>query len=143
MQRLNTLWNAVEAISTVTELARQSQTYTFNVEGTITFYLQTENAEVRFLRWEQPKVEVTAQLQAAFGWRIVTDQDAAGVYMVARRKPVVGSVSSARFTIVVPLDAYLLLKLADCRLVLEHLDGTLDIPPLDVGRQMTVGHKAY
>src|SRR5690242_21920152 len=118
MQHLNTLWQAVNVASSVTELARQTQTYHFNVSGAVTFYLQAESAEVRITRWNEPKVEVTTQLQAAFGWRVATDQDAAGVYVVARRRPVVGTLSSALFSVLVPQDAYLILKLADGRVTL-------------------------
>jgi hypothetical protein len=74
-----------------------------------------------------------AQLQAAFGWRVATDQDDAGVYVVARRRPVVGTLSSALFSILVPQDAYLILKLADGRVTLNHIDGTLQVPPLEAG----------
>jgi post-segregation antitoxin (ccd killing protein) len=133
MQHLNTLWQAVNVASSVTELARQSQTYHFNVSGAVTFYLQAESAAVRVTRWNEPKVEVTAQLQAAFGWRVATDQDDAGVYVVARRRPVVGTLSSALFSVLVPLDAYLIFKLADGRVTLNHIDGTLQVPPLESG----------
>jgi len=133
MQHLNTLWQAVNVASSVTELARHTQTFHFGVRGAVTFYLQAENVEVRIFRWTEPKIEVTAQLQAAFGWRLGTDQDEAGVYVVARRRLVVGTLSSAVFKVLVPRDTYLMLKLADSRVVLEHLDGTLHVPPLEVG----------
>jgi hypothetical protein len=130
VQHLNTLWKAVNTVSAVTDLTRHSQTYYFGVRPATTFYLQTEAAEVRVFRWSPLKIEVTAQLQASFGWRVATDQDDAGVYVVARRRPVVGNLSSAVFKIYVPEDAYLVLKLDDCRLIQEHLDGTLHLPPL-------------
>jgi hypothetical protein len=133
MQHLNTLWQALNVASSVTELARHTETYHFGVRGAVTLYLQAEGAEVRVFRWTEPKIEVTAQLQAKFGWRMATDQDDAGVYVVARRRPVVGSFSSALFKVLVPQSAYLILKLADGRVVLEHLDGTLHVPPLDAG----------
>jgi hypothetical protein len=133
MQHLNTLWQAVNVASSVTELARQSQIYHFNVRGAVTFYLQADSAEVRVTRWNEPKIEVAATLQAAFGWRVATDQDDAGVYVVARRRPVVGTLSSALFSVLVPYDAYLILKLADGRVTLNHIDGTLQVPPMASG----------
>jgi hypothetical protein len=132
MQHLNTLWQAVNAASTVTDLARQSQTFHFNVQGSVTFYLQAEHAEVRVNRWYQPKIEVTAQLQVPFGWRLQTDQDEAGVYVVAKRRAVVGTLSSANFTLFVPHDTYLLLKIDDGSIVMEHVTGTLNLPPIHV-----------
>ncbi len=129
MQRLNTLWQAVNAASTVTELARQSQTYHFGIHRPSTFYLQAESAEVKIIRWREPKIEVTAQLQAPFGWRLETDQDEAGVYVVARKRPVVGGLSRASFTVFVPQETYLILKLLDGRVIMEHIEGDLHIPP--------------
>lgn len=138
MQRLNTLWQAVNAASTVAELARQSQTFHFGVSQPITFYLRAEHAEVRVTRWTQPKIEVAVQLQAAFGWRMETDQDEAGVYMVAKRRTLVGGFSSATFNILVPHDTYLMLNLTDGRLVLEHVEGSLHIPPLDADKNIQI-----
>ncbi len=135
MQHLNTLWQAVNAASTVTELARQSETYHFNVSGAVTFFLQAESAEVRVTRWTQPKIEVTATLQVPFGWRLATDQDEAGVYVVARRRAVVGTLSRASFVAYVPQDTYLLLKIGDGRVVLEHVSGTLHVPAMDERRE--------
>lgn len=131
MQRLNTLWQAVNAASTVAELARQTQTYHFSVVGPVTFYLKAENAEVKITRWQQPKIEITVQLQAAFGWRLAAEQDEAGVYVVARRRALVGGLSRATFNILVPSDAYLVLNLSDGKLTLDHIDGSLRIPPPD------------
>jgi hypothetical protein len=138
MQHLNTLYQLVNAASTVTELARQSQTFHFGVTMPITFYLQAENAVVQVSRWRQPMIEVSAQLQAAFGWRLVTDQDEAGVYMVAKRRAVVGGLSRAVFRVHVPHDTYLVLKVNKGHVLLEDVDGTLTIPPLDSSRQIKI-----
>lgn len=132
MQHLNTLWQAVNAASTVAELARQSQTFHFGVVKPVTLYLQAEGAEVRVKRWGMPQIQVTAQLQAAFGWRVATDQDDAGVYIVAKRRPVVGGLARGTFHVSVPHDTYLILKLADGRVILDDVSGTLHIPPLAV-----------
>lgn len=138
MQHLNTLWQAMSAASTVAELARHVQTFHFGVVGPTTFYLQAEGAEVRIARWRMPQIQVAAQLQAAFGWRIATDQDEAGVYMVARRRPVVGMLARAVFAVSVPLDTYLILKLADGRVILDEVSGTLHVPPASAGGSITL-----
>ncbi len=142
MQHLNTLWQLVNAASTVSELARQLQVYRFGVMGPITFYLRAENAVVHLARWRQPMVEVSAQLQAAFGWRIGTDQDEAGVYFVAKRRAVVGSLSRAVFRVNVPQDTYLVLKLSAGHLLLEDVNGTLNIAPPDINRKIVVDYRA-
>ena len=99
MQHLSTLTELANAVSTVAEIARHTQTYRFNVSGAITLYMDAEGAEVRILRraGTDPQIEVEANLQAPFAWRIATDQDEAGVYVVARRRPVVGAVASEEF----------------------------------------------
>lgn len=130
MQKLNTLWQIVNAASDITNMTRHTQTYHFSTFGQpITFYLRAEQAEVRIMRWALAKVEVTATLQAAFGWRIVADQDEAGVYVAAKRKPVLGNLSSALFSVVVPYDAHLMLRVDESRLVMENISGTFQIPP--------------
>lgn len=128
-KHLNTLWRVVNAASTVIDFARQAQTYTFPVNGPITVYLQAEQAEIRVVRWLLPKVDVFVQLQAAFGWRIVTDEDADGVYVVAKRRALVGAISRATFTLSVPHDAYLIFKLSASNLLMTDVNGSLNIPP--------------
>jgi hypothetical protein len=131
MKQLETLWQVVNAASTVRHLTVSAQTYRFPVTKPLTFYLQSEQVAVRVLRWTQPLIEVTIRLQAAFGWRVVTDQDDAGVYVVAKRRAVVGSLASGSFDISVPQDTYLVLKLTNGSLHLDNLNGTLNIPPLN------------
>lgn len=131
MQHLNTLWQVVSAASTVREWAQQVKTYTFVVNPHVTFYLRAENADVCLTRWQRPMIEVTLRLQVPMGWRVETDQDDAGVYMVARRRAVVGGLSSAAFEVVVPHDAYLVLKLQDGQVRLTQIDGTVQIAPPD------------
>ncbi len=127
--KLNALWRAVELAAELRELPRDRRTLVFNTQGPITFYLRAENADVRIVRWNRPRVEVSLRLEAAFGWRLMADQDEAGVYVVAHRRRMLGKLSSAAFSIIVPDDAYLALRLQDGRVALEHVTGTLEIPP--------------
>ncbi len=129
MQHLDALWKAVSAAGTVADLARRTQTYQFQVTGPVTCYFQADGVEVRLTRWEDPRIEVVAQLQAAFGWRLAAEQDEAGVYIVAARRAVVGGLAAATFHLSAPYDTYLILKLAGGRVVLEAVDGTLHLPP--------------
>ena len=135
-KHLNTLWQVVNAASAVADFARQSQTYTFSVNDPVTVYLQAEQAEIKLVRWGQPKVDVFVQLQVAFGWRIATDQNADGVYVVAKRRMLVGSMSKATFTLTVPYQAYLILKLHESSLLIADVDGTLHVPPKDATGQL-------
>ena len=132
----------VSAASTVKDIAQQTKTYHFAVHSPITVYLRAEHAEVRVRRWARPQVEVTARLQASFGWRVATDQDEAGVYVVAQRRAVMGSLSSATFEVLVPHDAYLVLKLTNGRLLVEDAKGTFHIAPPTLGGQSDIQHEA-
>lgn len=126
---LNKLWQAVNVATELREKTRTRRTYVFNTHGPITFYLRAEKADVRVVRWNLPKVEVSLLLEAAFGWRMVAEQDDAGVYVVAHRRRMLGNFSSAMFSVVLPNDAHLALKLDDGRVTLDHIDGLLEIPP--------------
>src|SRR5688500_10795981 len=119
MQRLNKLWQFANTASQVVELARSSETFRFNVEAAATFFLHTAHAEVRVSRWALPHIEVTAQLQAPWGWRVESEQDEAGVYFVARRRPVVGSLAGAVFSVSLPNETHAILKLEEGRLLID------------------------
>ncbi|MBZ0300170.1 MAG: hypothetical protein K8J31_10530, partial [Anaerolineae bacterium] len=126
-QHLNVLWRAVNAAAELRELTRTRRTYVFNTSSPITFYLRAEKADVHIARWHLPKVEVTYRLEGSFGWRATAEQDDAGVYVVAHRRWVLGELSSASFAVVVPHDAFLVLKLVDGRVIFEHVEGTLQV----------------
>ncbi len=134
MQNFKTLVRAIETTSQLMELARTSQTYRFAVQPNTTVYLHTMQSEVFVARHDQPQVEVIVKLGAPFAWRIATDQDEAGVYVVARRKPVVGqlagALASAVFLLTVPLESHLILKLENVRLSLQDLTGDFEFAPL-------------
>lgn len=129
MQRLNSVWQIVNAASTVRDLAQATRTYHFAVTPPVTFYLRAENAEVRVIRWTRPIIEVTTRLQAPFGWRVAAEQDEAGVYVAAARRAVVGGLASARFEVRIPQETYLVLRLENGVLHLENVNGTLHLDP--------------
>lgn len=142
MQKLNTLWRLASAASSVRDIAQHTRTYQFAVRDQITFYLRAENADVTIIRWSRPMLEVTARLQAAFGWRIVTDQDDAGIYVAAGRRAVVGGLSSARFDVLLPHNTYIVLNLSGGSCILQQVDGTLQIdPPTSNTSQITLSQR--
>ncbi len=131
--RLAALWQTVSAAAELSEIAHRRQSYYFSTLGPVTFYLRAEQAEVQVTRWQQPRIEITVLLQAAFGWRVAADQDEAGVYIVARRRPLVGSLARAVFKVLVAPDTFLDLRLDNGRVVLEGVNGTLQVPPAPGG----------
>ena len=129
MQHLDTLWKVINAAGTVRDLAQERKTYQFTVEPPTTFYLHTEHAFVHVKRWYLPKIEIRTVLDVKFGWRVMTDQDDAGVYVVAKRRTVVGSMARGEFKIFVPRDTHLILKVEHGAIMLDDVNATLQIPP--------------
>ena len=129
MQHLNTLSQVVIAASSVMEWARSSQTYSFHVKSGASCYVHISGGEVRIARENIAQVEIAAQLQAPFGWKVAAEQDEAGVYFVALRRAIVGGLANASFFIRIPNDAYLTLKLEHTRLALEDVSGVFQLPP--------------
>jgi len=129
MQRLETLWKLVNAASTVRDMAITSRVLEFTVQPPVTFYLHAEYAALTISRWDVPRIRVQCQLQAGFGWNMQTDQDEAGVYVVARRRPVVGSAGSATFQIDLPRDTHIVLRMAHCSVQWDDLNGEFHIHP--------------
>ncbi len=100
----------------------------FSVQPPLTVYVRASHAEVTILRGAPQSVSLEADLHASFGWDFATDQDEAGVYIVARRKPIVGALSWAKFSLTVPLDAHLALNLTPGSVHLAHVNGKLTLP---------------
>ena len=129
MQPLDSLWKAVTIVSSVRDLALESKTYHWDITPPITFYLHVECATVVLKHHDKPTISATIELQAGFGWQVATDQDDAGVYIVAKRKPLIGTIGRGNFDITLPHDIHVTLKLEHCQLRLDDLHTTLDIPP--------------
>lgn len=142
VQHLDTLWKMVSAASTVRDLAQEARSYEFFVPTPGTFYLHAEQATVRIARWQHPKISVRVSLQAGFGWRLKTDQDEAGVYLVAKRRAVVGSMARSNFEVMVPQQTYLVLRLEPGGVLLDNVQGTLHISPPDSSQHMQIAPQA-
>jgi hypothetical protein len=128
MQHLDSLWKAVNIVSSVRDLAVESKTYQWDITPPITFYLHVEYADVTLKRHDIATISAKVELQAGFGWQVATDQDEAGVYIVAKRKPLIGTMGRGNFEITLPQDIHITLKLEHCQLTLDDLNTTLDLP---------------
>jgi hypothetical protein len=104
-------------------------TQVFNVTKPITVYLRASHCRVTVRPTTESRVRLEANLQRVFGVEFATEQDDAGIYIVARRKPVVGTVSRAEFTLTVPSNAHLALHLTPGDIVFESVDGVVELPP--------------
>lgn len=130
IERLNQI---AAAASSLAEIVRREQTLRFHTpDPTITVYIHTELSEVRVLRHDLPQVDVTIMLQAPFAWRLAAEQDDAGIYIVARRRPLVktavGGFAGALIEVVAPAQAHLTVRIDGGRLVVENAQGAFDLP---------------
>ena len=129
MRHVDKFWKALDLLSSARDLTRETTTYRWQVEPPNTFYIDAEYADISLSRQEGVEILATVKLQAAFSWQIATQQDKAGVYMVARRKPLIGSIGRGSFQIRVPSDVHVSLKLQHCQLCLNDQLCELELPP--------------
>lgn len=131
MPAIDRLAQLLNTASDVSSVLRRKEHYRFRAAPDSAFYLDVSGVIVNLFRGDSPQVEVDVQLQVPFAWRLATDQDDAGIYVVAQRRPLVGNAIAALtpftgeavFTIVLPRTMALILHLHDCRLTFEHLTG--------------------
>ncbi len=131
---LNTLLrrSLVTAVQATTETAAtaaaRSFIQRFDVRLPTTIYVRASQCDVTIYRQPGSQVELSANLRASFGWDFVAEHDDAGVYVVARRKPVVGAISTAKITLSVPPEANLVFHLTPGAVHLNGVDGKISIP---------------
>lgn len=120
------------AVEVVPHTAPRSHTQIFNVKPPVTVYMRASHCRVFVRCADTPKVILEANLYRAFGVELATEQDEAGVYIVARRKPVVGSVSRIELTVTVPPQSHLAFHLTPGDVVFENVEGTLTLSTTQV-----------
>ena len=141
MQRITRLWQIVNAANTLRDMAQKTKTYYFAIQPNMTFYLHIAGAEVELIRWERPMIEMTVRLDGVFGWKIAVDQDEAGVYVAARRRPVIGEIAYGRFEIRCPRETYNIFRLEDCKLTLNDVTREFHLPSPKEGNQLLLDGK--
>lgn len=136
MEQWDTLRKLAAAAGTVRDIAFESRSYEFQVQQPLTLYLDAGPAHVTLQRSTEPRITVDIRLQAGFGWRIIHDQDEAGVYIVARRRAIVGPIARAEFMVSVPDSVDTVLKLENGQLTLNDINGMVELPANDWLRRM-------
>ncbi len=129
MRRLGNFWNAINLISAARDLAVETRRFQWDVSIPNTFYLDAEHADIRLSWHDGLQVLAKLELQAGFGWQWTTDQDVAGVYVVVKRKPLIGSIGRGKFAFTLPRGVHISLKLDHCQLCCDGLQTSLDLPP--------------
>lgn len=120
------------AMGAVPKPAQQSFTQVFAVKPPVTVYVRASHCRVVLRRVDVMQVTLQADMRGAFGLELAAEQDEAGVYIVARRKPVVGQLSHADFTVTVPTDTNVVFHLTPGDIVLQNIQGRIDLPAMDI-----------
>lgn len=131
MQHLEHLWKVVSLVGQVRDLAIENKRYQFTLGQPATFYVHVAYASVQITYHDQPDLIIDAQFQAGFGWRVQTDQDAAGVYLVGQRRAVVGGISHARFQVLLPANVYTVLRLENASYSVMDVTREVHLPSLN------------
>ena len=100
----------------------------FNVKPPVTVYVRASHCRVTICRQSEPKVILDADLYRAFGVELTAEQDEVGVYIVAKRKAVVGRVTRIDLALTVPDNSHLALHLTPGDVIFEAVDGMLELP---------------
>lgn len=116
------------ALTLVPRPAERLQTQVFRVTPPTTVYLRASHCHVTVRPLIDSRVILETTRHPVLGPDLTTDQDAAGVYIVARRKPVVGAASRAELTLLVPPDTHLALHLTPGEITFECIEGLVDLP---------------
>lgn len=129
LKLIDKAWKALKIIGAARELAIETRHFNWDVAAGATFFLQAQHADIRLLMHERAEILAKIELQAGFGWQVATDLDEAGVYIVARRKPIIGAIGRGKFEITLPDHVHISLKLENCQLCFAELNAALDLPP--------------
>ena len=129
MRHVNSLRKALGLIAAARDITVDTKLYQWEIRAPNTLYLEAEHADIDLLHIGGEHILAQVRMRAALSWKLVTDQDDAGVYIVAKRKPLIGSIGRARFQIEVPDGIHISLKLRNCQLCLRDVDSTFDFPP--------------
>ncbi len=104
----------------------------FPVLGPTTVFVRGSQCRVVVQYHEFDHVELYVSLYAAFGMRLIVEQDEAGIYVVVRRRRLLGLFSRSELTVRLPGYCHLAFNLTPGVVVVDKLDGTLEIPSVAV-----------
>ncbi|MBN1563617.1 MAG: hypothetical protein JXA10_07255 [Anaerolineae bacterium] len=116
------------AADVVPKTTQRSHRQIFNVTAPPTIYVRGSHCNVTIQHHADPKVILDVNLHRAFGVELVAEQDDAGIYIVAKRKAVVGKVTRADLTLTIPSDSHLALHLTPGEVTFTGIDGMIELP---------------
>lgn len=118
--------SALETAADVVPRGEQSFVQFFPVNAPLTVYVRASHCHLTVRRHELSRVELSANLARAFGVELATDQDEAGIYIVARRKPVVGAIARLDLTLTLPSGVHLAFHLTPGAVTFADLNGVAE-----------------
>jgi len=104
----------------------RKQVQVFNVAGPTTVYVRGSHCNIAVRRHDASQVVLEANLVRAFGIDLTATQDDDGIYIVTRRKPVVGSVARTELLLTVPPDSHLAFHLTPGDVIMQGIDGLIE-----------------
>ncbi len=122
----------------LTRLRSRRHLRVFPVADPATIFVRGSQCRVSVIYHEFDHVEVYASLYAAFGTRLIVEQDEAGVYVVVRRRRLLGLFSRSEITIKLPGYCHLVFTLTPGEVRVEQVQGTVEIPPVWAERPAVV-----
>lgn len=127
---------ASSAVGAVGNAVQRAETLRFPLHPGTAFYLHAERAVVSVARSADPFVRVEARWQPPFAWRVVFEQDDAGIYVVALRnraahlmKGIAGSLLTMRLDVLAHHDTPVILRLESARLTVDDVSGMFELTP--------------
>lgn len=116
------------AVDRVPKTTQRAYRQVFNISTPTTVYVRGSHCQVTVQHGPAAKVTLDANLHRAFGVELVAEQDEAGIYIIARRKAVVGQVTRVDLILTVPADCHLAFHLTPGEVTLAAIDGVLELP---------------
>jgi hypothetical protein len=120
------------AADAVPKSTQRSHRQIFNVNAPTTVYIRGSHCTITVQQHTQPKVVLDANLRRAFGVELVAEQDDAGIYIVAKRKAVVGKITRADLMLTVPTNCHLAFHLTPGAVTFANIDGMVELPAQQV-----------
>jgi len=134
-------WAIQESRQRISGVLTRSHLLVFKTDAPLTVYVRGAKCTVTVRHHTLDQVELRATLFNAFGLQFVTDQDDAGVYVIAKRRRFVGMLSRAEFELTVPVYANLAFNLTPGTVKIEDIDGVLELPPMNPTYPMSLDHQ--
>ncbi len=131
LRTLETALNLFTTFRSLPNVTKQRQVAAYEVNGPTTVFVRASHCRVTVQRTVEPQVQIQCEMRQAFGWDWVTEHDEAGVYIVLKRRPLVGKLSTADLTLIVPADAYLAFHLTPGSIHLADFEGRLSVEPME------------